>query len=101
MRNRSNCVSRLLLLCVFGLLAPATPQPVHAQDELFVMKHDSLRIKTFDGSDRYGSPDGWHPNHVEFTVRGSIPSGGQFEVSFGYPAKRQWFNPLTGFTAPP
>lgn len=89
MRNSLTFGLRFLLLVVFGLLATATPSPVCAQDELFVMK-DSLLIKPQLGSPTAkGARTGWWPA-IEFTVRGSIPSGGQFEVDFGYPAKPRW-----------
>ncbi|HSA92057.1 MAG TPA: hypothetical protein VLE48_03530 [Terriglobales bacterium] len=84
MRKSSVWITLLLVLGVCCLLPAAAP----AQDELFVMK-DSLQIKAHRGAALKGARATWWPE-VAFTVRGSIPSGGQFEVSFGYPAKRQW-----------
>jgi hypothetical protein len=72
----------LAACCLAPALAPA-------QDDLVVLK-DSLQIKLMRGElNEKGHYSGWRPV-VGFTVRGSVPSGGQFEVSFGYPARRQW-----------
>ena len=85
MKNSLTFVRRILMLGACCLLPPVAP----AQDELFVLK-DSLQIEAQRAANNErGQRTGWRPT-AAFTVRGSIPSGGQFWVSFGYPAQRQW-----------
>jgi hypothetical protein len=85
MENTRICVWRLLMLAACCLVPPLAP----AQDELIVLK-DSLQITLHVGRPTdNGQSTGWVPD-LAFTVRGAVPSGGQFQVSYDYPAKRQW-----------